>query len=277
MMNQSSIPPLYYAIFGKRDKWELNVDTYREKIKMSGEFRRNNVLKDAKRRCKLSHNQVKWIECVLDKTLVCYMTNWSIQASRAIMEYTRSTGNKHIIAQCRKQGSNESLSGCIFYDIKTSADMDHLTRVIYHSTDLFKTCFIYQKKQNTNTLKPLNLNDTLDFEVIKALVYGLFARPKMCCSIRLVITEGIETENSPRCISEDYLIQERRALQNKNNVEIQIKKSQRIAILSYWGAASQLRKIAKKYTQHIKKDDEITNKLLTLQTNNDVDDWESVW
>ena len=91
--------------------------------------------------------------------------------------------NKPIVAEVR---SNNVLSGRIYYDCNTEQDIHYLAKVVFESTSLFQNT-THGKKTNKK-LKPLDIEK--DIDIIKAIVYGLFTRPRMTCTVKVDITEG---------------------------------------------------------------------------------------
>lgn len=193
------------SIFGKRrSKWEVNAVSFTHRLGKTNTYKRHNVLKQALNKGKITKHQFDWIDCVWNKTLSNNTSNWSMSIAESLKKHTKNMENP-IIVELRSQGSSKYakiiISGCIYYDCSSEDKIDYLTLMIYNSTSLFTHSFHKNKKK----LNPLNINNPSDRAVLKAIVYGLFTRPRMCSWMKSDIYDGVTIEDSPRCISEDTL------------------------------------------------------------------------
>lgn len=262
-MNMTS--SLCDTIYGKRNtQWEVNAGNFRSKVR--GGFRHELILQQAIKNRKISSHQASWVSTVWQKTLSNQNANWSDHVARSIETYTKKT-DKPIVAEVR---SNNVLSGRIYYDCDTEQDIHYLAKVVFEATSLFQNT-THGKKTNKK-LKPLDIEK--DIDIIKAIVYGLFTRPRMSCSVKVDITEGAVTENSPRCVSEDSLrkIQMEQIQKNKQQAEIIQARAEHAK-----AKAVQRQKFvlwAHSFIEHVAEEKRISNSLAEMEG---ADDWETAW
>lgn len=265
------------SIFGKRNtKWEVNASTFHDRPRGMKHYMHEMVLKQAITKGKITKHQSDWVSAVWNKTLSNGRTNWSTNIASSIELYTK-TQEKPIIAELRSQGQGKHArtvpSGCVYYDCKSEEDIAYLTKVIYDSTSLFtEQC----KRKKNKKIKPLDINDPSDFIVLKAIVYGLFTRPRMCCWIKTDIIDGAITENTPRCISEDTL---RKIQLNKHEKHQQENAMIQRRILEQKAKAVQRSKFltwSRSFITHMCEEKRIIDSLKTINGEN-VENWEDAW
>lgn len=187
---------LINAIFGPRgSRTEINTDTVSRRQR-GGTTNQEIVLSGAVRYNRITSRQKKAIETVFAST-IAGKSAWSIATARALQTHSASM-ERPIVAELRPQGSGAHTrmvyGGRIYFDVNTAGDLAYLAKSVYDATDIFKS-------------SKLVWTDASDQAVIKALVAGLFTRPRMSSWIRVDITEGSSTEASPRCISERALVE----------------------------------------------------------------------
>lgn len=228
-MNQTVT--LCNALFGTRHtKWEINASNAHQKVRDG--YMRDFTLKQAVRTRKITQHQANWVTQVWLQTICYTHSNWSTSVATAIHKHS-ATLRKHIVAELRTQGSKQYsrkvVSGCVYYDCSSESALEYLAKIVYDSTCLFKT-----QIKNKN-LKPLSFEETNDRAVIKALVYGLFTRPRMCAWIKTDIQDGAIVDASPRCISEStwHEIQRRQELYSiQQNAEM-VRKQNRAKFMTW--------------------------------------------
>ena len=262
-MNMTS--SLCDTIYGKRNsQWEVNAGNFRSKVR--GGFRHELILQQAIKNRKISSHQASWISIVWRNTLFNDRSNWSDSVVAAIAMYTKKT-NKPIIAERR---SNNRLSGRIYYDFNTEQDIHYFAKVVFEATSLFKIST--SGKKSNKKINPLDIDK--DIDIIKAIVYGLFTRPRMCCSVKVDIIDGAITENSPRCISEDSLrkLQMEQIQKNKQQADL-------IQARAEYAKAKAVQRQkfvlwAHSFIEHVAEEKRISNSLAEMEG---ADDWETAW
>lgn len=259
-------------IYGKMNMWNINAGTFHERPRGFKEYKWEIFLKKSIRNRKINQKQANWIISVWNKTIRNNTSNWSVNIADSIEKYTKNS-LKPIVAEKKQLGvkgfTKNSLSGCLYYNCKTEEEIEYLTNVIYHCTTLFTTYF---KKNNNIKLLPLDFNDPNEKKVLKAIVYGLFTRPRMCSSIKTDIIDGAITENSPRCICESNLIQLKLNLEQKKRQIIQnIHLKKNIFITNFMNNLI-FRNFIQKY-----RDMNDKNIILNSMEGNMNDDWETIW
>ena len=262
-MNMTS--SLCDTIYGKRNsQWEVNADNFRSKVR--GGFRHELILKQAIKNRKISSHQAHWVSIVWKNTLVNSISNWSETVASCIEIYTKKI-NKPIIVE---RYSNHRLSGRIYYDFNTEQDIHDFAKVVFEGTSLFKNRECGRK--TNKKINPLDINK--DIDIIKAIVYGLFTRPRMCCSVKVHINDGAITENKPRCISEDMLrkLQMEEIQKNKQQAELIRARAEYVK-----AKAVQRQKFvlwAHSFIEHVAEEKRISNSLAEMEG---ADDWETAW
>ena len=253
------------TIYGKRNsQWEVNAGNFRSKVR--GGFRHELILQQAIKNRKISSYHASWVSIVWQKTLSKQNANWSDHVARSIETYTKKT-NKPIVAEVR---SNNVLSGRIYYDCNTEQDIHYLAKVVFESTSLFQNTS-HGKKTNKK-LKPLDIEK--DIDIIKAIVYGLFTRPRMTCTVKVDITEGAITENSPRCVSEDSLrkLQMEQIQKNKQKAELIHARAEHAKTNAI--RRQNFIRWVHSFIEHVAEEKRISNSLAEMEG---VDDWETAW
>lgn len=265
------------SIFGKRStKWEVNASTFHDRPRGTKHYIHEMVLKQAISKRKITKHQSDWVSEVWNKTLSNGKTNWSSSIACSIEIYTK-TQDKPIIAERRAQGQGKHTrmvhSGCVYYDCKSEEDIAYLTKVIYHSTSLLT---VQSKRKKIKKIKPLDINNPSDFNVLKAIVYGIFTRPRMCCWTKTDIIDGAITENTPRCISEDTL---RKIQINKHEKNEQENAMIQTRIMEQKVKAVQRSKFltwSRSFITHMCEEKRIIDSLETINGEN-VENWEDAW
>lgn len=213
-MISSSIANTCNAIYGVRSsKYEINMNEATKRLK-SGKLSYEHSLDNCQRNGKITNKQKNAIQEIFKKTIGGRIGSlWSVSAAAAIHEYSHTTTTP-IVGEIRYQGAKNykrrMFSGRIYFDVSSDERLELLSKMIYEATDLFKT--------NKNKLI---WNDSNDRYLIKAIVLGLYTRPRMADWISVDIQEGGCVEASPRCISESKLkeLKEKEKLEEKRNQE----------------------------------------------------------
>ena len=250
------------AIFGSRGS-RLEVDMNAAgKRERSGMKRYELVLDNARRRGSITAKQKKAITEIFSATIAGRIGSlWSTGIASSIDKYTRNS-EKPIVAELRVQGGaghrRKIYSGRIYFDCKDESSLEYLSRVVFEGTDLIKK-------------SGLQWTDASDRAVIKAVVAGLFTRPRMADWIAVDVQEGANVEASPRCISESKL----REIQHKEKAVAA--EQARLAEIERTNQLRRHRFIvwARKFIQDSKIEKEKNEKWDQL-AEEVVDDWESL-
>lgn len=235
-------------IYYNRNHGEISMATANKRIR-GGELIRSIILKQAVRMRQITSHQALWVEVVWGNTIAQRNGQWSISAARNIQKHTAALA-KPIFAETR----GRRLSGRIYYDCADEGAIEYLAHAAFQATSLF------QSFGTTSHLKPLQFEK--DKQIIKAIVYGLFTRPRMAGYIKTSVEEGLTIEPAPRCASEDLL----------RDIQLRQHNAQRVIheeAIAHQRAVSLFKRILPAFIAYSNTQKQITQ----MAT---VDDWESL-
>jgi hypothetical protein len=255
---QSPTKQLSNIIFYSKPLGEVSMATAGKRAR-GGELLRTLVLKHAVRTRKITQHQANWVEEVWGNTIGQRTGQWSVSAARTMSAHTANQ-RKPIFAEARSNGKGHT--GRIYFDCDSEDDIETLAQVVFESTSIFQSFGKGKKK-----VAPLVFEK--DKQIIKAIVYGLFMRPRMAGYIKTDIEDGLTIEPAPRCISENALrtirlLQVRKQEEAGKRRDDARKRQRTQARFMRWASA---------FVQHANKQREFDAQLANMA---EVDDWETL-